>query len=161
MAGRLCYDYPRPAVTADIVILSRDGYVLLIRREAEPFKGFWALPGGFVDAEEPPSAAAARELAEETGITGVGLRLLGVFGDPGRDPRGWTISIAFMGEVGHRVPITAGSDASEACWRPLDRLPPLAFDHARILAAAAEAWITRSRVDEKMGKMKKKETLPC
>lgn len=148
MAGRFCYDYPRPAVTADIVIISRDGYVLLIRREGEPFKGFWALPGGFLDAEEPPAAAAARELSEETSITGVELRLVGVFGDPGRDPRGWTISIAFLAAVDSRVSAAAGSDASEARWHALDRLPPLAFDHARIIAAAAEAGIARARTND-------------
>ena len=139
MAGRHCYDHPRPAVTVDVVVLSRDGRALLIRRKSEPFRGFWALPGGFVDVEEPPAAAAARELEEETGITGVDLRLFGVFGDPGRDPRGWTISIAFAAQVESCVNAESGSDASEACWKALDDLPPLAFDHSRIIAAAAQS----------------------
>ncbi len=146
MAGRYCYDYPRPAVTVDVVVLSRDGRVLLIRREGEPFKGFWALPGGFVGVEEPPAAAAARELEEETGITGIGLGLLGAFGDPGRDPRGWTISIGFAATVEACAATAAGSDASEARWQALDRLPPLAFDHAKILAAAVETAGLRKKM---------------
>src|SRR4051794_19316530 len=93
-----CYDYPRPAVTVDLVVFSLSGdelRVLLIRRKADPFAGRWALPGGFLEMDEPIADGARRELREETGLEAAGpLALIGVFGDPGRDPRGRTISLA-------------------------------------------------------------------
>ncbi len=137
------YDYPHPAVTVDIVLLrqgERSPEVLLIQRAHPPFAEHWALPGGFVDKGETLAQAAHRELQEETGLKGVALRQLAAFGTPGRDPRGWTISIAFWGWLeGNASIVKAGDDASHAAWWKLDHLPPLAFDHAQILATAQEA----------------------
>lgn len=137
--------FPRPAFTADTVLVRKreDGWeVLLVRRGNPPFEGLWALPGGFVDEYELPEAAARRELEEETGVRFEGpLRLLGVFGGPGRDPRGWTVSAVYVGLVdpGDAVEPVAGDDAAEARWHRLDALPELAFDHADVLATAREA----------------------
>jgi 8-oxo-dGTP diphosphatase len=133
----------QPSVTVDIVVVARldEGLkVLLVRRSKPPFAGCWALPGGFVEPNEPLEAAAERELQEETGIGILGLKQLHTFGDPGRDPRGWTISVAFLalpdrGEA-ESWPLRAGSDAGEVGWFELDGLPELAFDHAAILARA-------------------------
>jgi len=139
MAERHCYDYPRPAVTVDAVVLTDDGAVLLIKRRSAPFEGSWALPGGFIEIDEALADAAARELAEETGITGVGLRQLRAFDEPNRDPRGRCISIAFLGHVRGRPEPKAGDDAAEARWHALDQLPPMAFDHDEIIACALAA----------------------
>ncbi len=135
--GRYIYEYARPAVAADVAIVSLDlePQVLLIRRGGEPFRGAWALPGGFVDPQEPLAAAAERELLEETGLRDVAMEQIGAFGDPGRDPRGWVISIVFLARVDRRlVKPAAGDDAAEVGWHRLDQLPAnLAFDHGRIL----------------------------
>jgi 8-oxo-dGTP diphosphatase len=132
------------AVTADAVVLTRGSppKVLLIQRARPPFAGQWAIPGGFVDMDERIAAAAARELAEETGVEGVALRFLGYFDALGRDPRERTLSLAFWGTVGDdgEAHAEAADDAASLAWHPLDRLPPLAFDHAEILAAALSAW---------------------
>ena len=138
--GRFVYDFPRPAVTVDLVLLTTEAppRVLLIRRAKEPFAGAWALPGGFVDANEPLESAARRELQEETGLTAGSLDQLHAFGDPGRDPRGWTVSIVFLGRVDPSAAPRAGDDAVEAAWFPLDALPPLAFDHGAILDYARQ-----------------------
>ena len=138
------YEYPRPALTVDVVALAGVGdamSVLLVRRGQEPFRGRWALPGGFVDEYEPLEDAARRELSEETGLTAdTPLRQVGTFGDPGRDPRGWTVSVALLLELPGEAPAVAGADdADEAAWHRLDALPPLAFDHDRIVAAALAA----------------------
>lgn len=133
------YEYARPSVTVDVVIVTRDPdpRVLLIRRKKDPFAGTWALPGGFVDPGETLAAAAARELREETGVVGADLEQLAAFGDPGRDPRGWTVSVAFLARVDAGTKATAADDAAEAGWYPLDTPPqPLAFDHDQILARA-------------------------
>lgn len=131
-----CYDYPRPALTVDAVIVTREPKprVLLISRKHEPFAGRWAIPGGFVNVEEPLATAASRELHEETGIRVTKLEQLHVFDDPRRDPRERVISVAFLGRVRpNRAKLQAADDAAEARWFPLDRLPPLAFDHREIL----------------------------
>ena len=135
------YEFPRPAVTVDIVAIDRstDGVrVLLIRRRNPPFKDRWALPGGFVDEHENLEAAAVRELTEETGLTGVKLHQLQAFGQPGRDPRGHTVTIAYLGLLTQSQPLSPGSDASDAAWFVADDLPALAFDHADIIALALE-----------------------
>ena len=134
-----CYKHPRPAVTADIILFQRPGdeiQVLLIKRAHDPFKGMWALPGGFVDENEPLEHAAARELEEETGIRWVRLEQVAAFGDPGRDPRGHTVSIAFAGMLSGTQQVKAGDDAADAAWHPALSPPQLAFDHERILSAA-------------------------
>src|SRR5262245_14110930 len=133
------YDYPRPSLTADLVLITNEDRprVLLIRRKHEPFAGCWAFPGGFVNENEPLEAAARRELKEETGVEVEHLEQLQSFGDPGRDPRGWTVTIAFIGRVDAATlkPIAA-DDAAEVAWHFVDAPPKLAFDHAKILAAA-------------------------
>jgi 8-oxo-dGTP diphosphatase len=133
------YEYPRPALTVDIVIATREARprVLLIRRKSEPFTGKWALPGGYVDEDERISDAARRELKEETGVEAPELEQLYTSGDPGRDPRGWTVSVAHLARVDpEAVRPVAADDAAEVGWFPLDDLPPLAFDHAMLLARA-------------------------
>lgn len=135
------FDYPRAAVTADVALFAgpdSDRRILLIRRAFDPFAGLWALPGGFVKEGELVEACARRELAEETGVEWQGsLHMVGGYGDPGRDPRGWTVSIVFTEWVGE-VPLrlNAGDDAAEAKWHALADLPSLAFDHDTIVAAA-------------------------
>jgi 8-oxo-dGTP diphosphatase len=135
------YEYPRPAVTVDVIIVTRGRKprVLLIRRKHDPFAGMWAIPGGFVDMDEPLEAAASRELREETGLDVADLEQLHAFGDPGRDPRGRTIAVAYLARVdAAKVHPLAADDAADVGWHPLDRLPPLAFDHVKILACARE-----------------------
>jgi 8-oxo-dGTP diphosphatase len=130
------YDYPRPALTVDVAIVTREAHpkVLLIRRKKDPFALSWALPGGFVDENERLSDAARRELVEETGVTVADLEQLYTAGDPGRDPRGWTVTVAYLAQVDpNALAPVAADDAEEVGWFPVDDLPPLAFDHAMIL----------------------------
>lgn len=139
-AKKFSYDYPRPALTVDVVLATREERprVLLIRRGKDPFKGRWALPGGFVDENERLIDAAKRELVEETGATVTDLEQLYTAGDPGRDPRGWTVSVVFLGWVNaDELKATAADDAAEVGWFPLDQPPELAFDHDMILKRAA------------------------
>jgi 8-oxo-dGTP diphosphatase len=131
-------------LTADWVVITAEAWlprILLIRRARAPYAGAWALPGGFIEAGETIEAGAARELREETGLTVSGARQVGAFGDPGRDPRGWVVSVAFavLVDPGLTAQAIAGDDAATLAWWPLDALPTLAFDHARIIAAAQAA----------------------
>jgi len=133
------YEYARPALTVDVVIATRESRprVLLIRRKKEPFAGSWALPGGFVEENERLADAARRELEEETGAKVRDLEQLYTAGDPGRDPRGWTVSVVYLAQVDpNAIKPVAADDAEEVGWWPLDELPTLAFDHAMILGRA-------------------------
>ena len=145
-SARFSYDYPRPALTVDLAITTREARprVLLIRRKKEPFAGSWALPGGFVDENERLADAARRELEEETGITVADFEQLYTAGDPGRDPRGWTVSVAYLAQVDpDELKPVAADDADAVSWFPLDDLPALAFDHAMILARARTRLLDR------------------
>ena len=141
------YEYPRPMVAADVLVVrpggegpgGRSREVLLIRRANEPFKGSWAIPGGFVEMDEDVPDAASRELREETGleIPPGELVEVGVFGRPGRDPRGRTISVVYAARVSAgEGRARAGDDAAEAERFDEGALPDLAFDHAEVIPAA-------------------------
>ena len=135
------YTYPRPAVTVDIVIFTIHAerlQALLVHRGEEPFKGMWALPGGFVRMDEGLEDAAARELEEETGIQEAYLEQLYTYGDPERDPRGRVITVAYYALIpaGQKIGSAEGSDVARAAWFSVDTLPELAFDHAKIAAYA-------------------------
>lgn len=128
-------------VTVDAVLFRKTqaGYeLLLIKRKNEPFKGKWALPGGFVDEGEDLPVAAKRELQEETGLLIEHLEQLGAFGKPGRDPRQHTVSIAYTGFADANAEAIGADDADEAKWFSVKALPELAFDHADILKLALE-----------------------
>lgn len=125
-----------PALAADCVLYDREGRVLLIRRANEPFKGAYALPGGFVDIGETVEEACRREVSEEVGIAIGALRLIGVYSDPNRDPRGHTVSIAFLARVPDGTAPHAGDDAAAVEWVADWRKEKIAFDHAQILADA-------------------------
>jgi 8-oxo-dGTP diphosphatase len=138
-----CYDFPRPMVTADVVLfawIEEALQVLLIKRKADPFAGCWALPGGFIGEQETLKQSAARELREETGIRGIELNEFRTYGDPGRDPRGRTITIAYIALAGKgkRIRPRAGDDAADVAWFRVSRLPLLAFDHLKILTDSIE-----------------------
>lgn len=134
------YQHPHPAVTVDGVVFGYDEAdlkVLLIQRGEGPYRGKWALPGGFVDMAESLEAAARRELEEETGVTKLYLEQLYTFGEPKRDPRERVISVAYYALVklaDHAV--RAASDARNVAWFPVADLPNLAFDHEEILEVA-------------------------
>lgn len=146
--GQWCYEFPRPAVTTDAVIFrpSRRA-VLLVRRADEPFEGEWALPGGYVDQDEDLLASVRRELEEETGLVVDDLEQLRAYGTPGRDPRGHTVSIAFVGRDEGQEP-EAADDAEEAKWWSVDDLPDLAFDHDVIISDAVEAVVALGWIEE-------------
>ncbi|NIJ11594.1 8-oxo-dGTP diphosphatase [Saccharomonospora amisosensis] len=137
-------------LTADVVLFARTPdtgpRVLLIRRGWPPFEGRWALPGGHVDLGETTEAAAVRELAEETGIRiGTPLALSGVYADPGRDPRGRYVTVAYTCQVGRVIPAVAADDATAARWFPVtDVLAEpglLAFDHHAIVTDALQRGV--------------------
>jgi 8-oxo-dGTP diphosphatase len=140
-----CYDYPRPAVTVDLAIFALAGdelRVLLIRRKHDPYAGSWALPGGFLDIDEAIEDGARRELREETGFDATGpIAFLGAYGDPRRDPRGRTISLAHAAVLRGTPPaVKGGDDARDAAWRMARATGQLAFDHDLILTDAL-AWL--------------------
>jgi 8-oxo-dGTP diphosphatase len=125
-------------LTVDTVVLTREPTpsILLVQRANPPFAGNWALPGGFVDEGETVAEAGPRELGEETGLRVGPLQMLGVYDTPGRDPRGWTVSVVYLTRVRARAEVKGGDDASDARWFAVDALPELAFDHAVIVADA-------------------------
>ncbi|KPK84564.1 MAG: hypothetical protein AMS27_09530 [Bacteroides sp. SM23_62_1] len=134
------YPYPRPAVTVDCLItriFEGQKQCLLIRRKRDPFRYQWALPGGFVNINEKLIDAARRELLEETGLKITHLEQFHTFDEPGRDPRGRTISVVYTGYIDNaHSEVRASSDASEAKWFYLHELPELAFDHHDIIELA-------------------------
>jgi 8-oxo-dGTP diphosphatase len=138
------YPYPRPSVTVDCVVFgldlaAEDLKVLLIQRKKDPFAGLWAFPGGFVEESETLEESAKRELQEETGITRLYLEQLYTFGDPGRDPRGHTVTVAYYAlvKLSDHSP-KAADDAKAVDWFSISKAPKLAFDHAKILRIALQ-----------------------
>jgi 8-oxo-dGTP diphosphatase len=134
--------YERPSVTVDVVMMSlrqQDLQVLLIKRRSWPCEGMWAIPGGFVNMDEALETAAKRELQEETGVQDVYLEQLYTFGDPGRDPRTRVITVVYFALLpSQHLQIRAADDAVDVGWFPVHQLPPLAFDHDKILNYALE-----------------------
>lgn len=143
--GKYTYDWPRPMVTVDAAVFRYTAggvELLLIRRKNDPYMGKWAIPGGFVDMDEELEDAVIRELAEETGLTGVALEQMHTFGTIGRDPRGRQITIVFTGIANERAEVKAGDDAADARWFDIENLPDdMAFDHDKV----AEFAIKRLR----------------
>jgi 8-oxo-dGTP diphosphatase len=137
---KFCYDFPRPALTADIIVFSYDKgelLVLLIERNHMPFQGQWAFPGGFLEMDETAEECASRELGEETGLALEDLEQLVTVSKLGRDPRGRTVTVFFYGFVNYvGAPVRAGDDAGKADWFSVSKLPPLAFDHSGIVPVA-------------------------
>lgn len=136
------YKYPRPAVTADCAVITREEEpkVLLIQRGNEPFKGCWAFPGGFMDMDETTEQCAIRELQEETGLKVSGLRQIGAYSKVDRDPRGRTVTVAYLAVVDRPLPVKGQDDAARAEWWPLSALPRLAFDHDEIMRDAIRKY---------------------
>ena len=131
------YKYPRPAVTADCIVITREEQprVLLIERGHDPYKGYWAFPGGFLNMDETTEQCAIRELKEETGLNALArdLKEIGVYSEVARDPRGRVISVAYLLLFDHPLEVRGMDDAAKARWFPLNELPTLAFDHAQIM----------------------------
>ena len=138
------YDYPRPAVTADCIVMTRDDdpKVLLIERGREPFKGCWAFPGGFMNMDETTKQCAIRELEEETGLKVKDIQQLGAYSKVDRDPRGRTITVAYLAFVDKPLPVKGQDDAAKAQWFSIKNLPKLAFDHEEIMKDAILTGIT-------------------
>lgn len=136
------YDYPRPAVTADCIVIAKGSVaqVLLIQRGSEPFKGCWAFPGGFLNMDETTEQCAVRELEEETGVKVNDLLLVGVYSTVDRDPRGRTITAAYLSVIDEPLMAVGQDDAAAARWFPVTSLPPLAFDHGQIMADAIAVY---------------------
>ncbi len=129
------YQYPRPALTVDALVLKKEtAEVLLIQRANEPFKDQWALPGGFVEMDELLETACLRELEEETGLKLESLSQFKTYDGIDRDPRHRTISVVFCGFAEKDAEVKGGDDAANAAWFSIDKLPELAFDHANIVA---------------------------
>ena len=133
-----CYKWARPGLTVDAILIACKPQlsVLLIERKHDPYAGSWALPGGFVEENEPLHVAAARELLEETSVKlpkTAKLSQVGAYGNPGRDPRGWTIGVAFATLIPEVIVPSAADDASDARWFSLTNLPKLAFDHGSMI----------------------------
>ena len=134
--------YPRPAVTADCIVITKepDPKVLLIERGDEPFKGCWAFPGGFMNMDETTEQCAIRELEEETGLRVSEVHQIGAYSKVDRDPRGRTITVAYLAIIDEPVAVTGQDDAAKAEWWPLSDLPHLAFDHYDIIQDAVKVY---------------------
>ena len=136
------YKYPRPAATADCVVITNEPLpkVLLIQRGAAPFKGAWAFPGGFMNIDETTEQCAIRELEEETGLKVSTVHQIGAYSKVDRDPRGRTITVAYLAIVDSQKEVIGQDDAARAEWFPITELPPLAFDHYDIMQDAVKTY---------------------
>ena len=136
------YKYPRPAVTADCIVITREvaPKVLLIQRGGEPFKGAWAFPGGFMNMDETTEQCAIRELEEETGLRLSVICQIGAYSKVNRDPRGRTITVAYLAVIDKPATVIGQDDAAKAEWFPLSDLPHLAFDHYDIMQDAIRKY---------------------
>ena len=136
------YKYPRPAVTADCVVITKeaDAKVLLIQRGDEPYKGCWAFPGGFMNMDETTEECAIRELEEETDLKVNEIHQIGAYSKVDRDPRGRTVTVAYLAVIDKPMPVVGLDDATKAEWWPLSALPQLAFDHDEIMKDAVELY---------------------
>ena len=136
------YKYPRPAVTADCVVMTKEPLpkVLLIQRGADPFKGAWAFPGGFMNMEETTEECAIRELEEETGLKVTTVHQIGAYTKVDRDPRGRTITVAYLAIIDSPEEVKGQDDAANAEWFPITELPHLAFDHYDIMQDAVRTY---------------------
>ena len=125
------YKYPRPAVTADCIVITKDtdAKVLLIQRGDDPYKGCWAFPGGFMNMDETTEQCAIRELEEETGLKVKDVHQIGAYSKVDRDPRGRTITVAYLAIIDKPISVVGQDDAAKAEWWPISALPQLAFDH--------------------------------
>ena len=137
-----CYKFPRPSVTADCIVFTREStpQVLLIERGDEPFMGCWAFPGGFLNMDETTEQCAIRELKEETGLEVDKVKEIGTYSKVDRDPRGRTITVAYLAMVDAPLEVMGQDDAAKAQWFPIDALPELAFDHDEIMKDALVAF---------------------
>ena len=136
------YKYPRPAVTADCVVITNEPQpkVLLIQRGADPYKGAWAFPGGFMNMDETTEQCAIRELEEETGLKVAKVHQIGAYSKVDRDPRGRTITVAYLAIIDSPENVIGQDDAAKAEWFPITELPHLAFDHYDIMKDAITAY---------------------
>ena len=136
------YKYPRAAVTADCIVVARESEpkVLLIERGDEPFKGCWAFPGGFMNMDETTEQCAIRELEEETGLKVSKVHQIGAYSKVDRDPRGRTVTVAYLAIVDVSMIVKGQDDAANAEWWSLSALPKLAFDHDEIMRDAVRKY---------------------
>jgi len=136
------YKYPRPAVTADCIVIAREAEpkVLLIQRGIDAFKECWAFPGGFMDMDETTEQCAIRELEEETGLKVSKVYQIGAYSKVDRDPRGRTITVAYLAIIDKPMDVKGQDDAAKAQWFPLSALPELAFDHYEIMRDAIKKF---------------------
>lgn len=144
MEKQFCYDYARPAVACDCVVVNEHNEILLIKRKHAPCAGMWALPGGFLEEDETAEQGAVRELQEEAGLnlSAADLQLNAVFSDPKRDERTRLISLSYFVRVKKsEAKHVAGDDAADAEWHSLNALPALAFDHGEIIGVAMRKFL--------------------
>ena len=136
------YKYPRPAVTADCIVIAQEpeAKVLLIERADDPYKGCWAFPGGFLNMDETTEQCAIRELEEETGMKVGVIHQIGAYSKVDRDPRGRTITVAYLTIIDEPVAVTGQDDAARAEWWSLSALPELAFDHDEIMTDSIKVY---------------------
>ena len=148
------YKYPRPSATADCIVITKgaEPKVLLIERGDEPFKGCWAFPGGFMNMDETTEQCAIRELEEETGLKVNEVHQVGAYSKVERDPRGRTVTVAYLAIIDAPMAVNGQDDAAKAQWFPLSALPELAFDHDEIMRDAIKKY------KEVIREMSKKET---